>query len=404
MRHSSAYRGKDRGGNGSQKDWRRLCERLLGGLLGCLLLSGVACKGPDATGSQGSKAEQGFSDLHNSVLYQLLQSEDFTLFQDSARAVSLSGMKAAQSKLIVLSIGVPRFDLRHSEAIDIKGIHAFLKRFREWSERHAGNQLAFVGNAGQAADAIQAGKTACVLGLEGAWSLAHELQDGQENALRWVDSLVAVGVKTIGIAHRFQNGFFEKADGKTVRPEEGPVFLNQETGLSEAGRALIHRLLEKGILLDVSHLPEKAFWQVVKLNQAQTPLIASHANVYELCAVPRNLKKEQIGAIVASKGLIGVCIHQPMLIKRAFRETEGAISGIGEVVDHIEWLMREAGEDHVGIGTDLEGNITPAEGLEKIDRMDAVRAEMLRRGYSREVIEKVMWQNAIRVWGGKGID
>jgi membrane dipeptidase len=233
-------------------------------------------------------------------------------------------------------------------------------------------------------EGLKKGKIGLTFALEGSWLL-----DGNPD---WVDSLYHLGVRMIGPAHRFHNSFFLPPAELEESLSRAPSFLHPESTLSESGIALIDRMIARGMLIDVSHLPEAAFWQVVKINDNRTPLIASHANAYALCPVVRNLKKAQIEAIVESNGLIGICFHQKLLGGKNSRP------GIPELVDHLVYMLEVAGEDQVALGSDLEGLISPAVGLERLDLVPGIRLEMKKRGISQKVIEKVMWENALQLF------
>lgn len=119
-----------------------------------------------------------------------------------------------------------------------------------------------------------------------------------------------VGVRCIGIAHWFQNDFI--ADAKFVNHRE-PNRLTDESLLTQKGVALLKRMIEKKMVVDVSHLCRAAFDQVVRINASRTPLFASHSKARALCDVPRNRNDGQLRAIAKSAGLIGVCLDQPLM-------------------------------------------------------------------------------------------
>lgn len=356
-----------------------------------LLLFGAGCHSTSVSHSSqpATKTEsKGFSDLHNSVLYRLLASGNLAGLDDDEAAVSIQAIHEVNAKVMVLSIGVPRFDMVHGDTTTIEDVLKLLRDFRTKVEEDY-PRLALVGDGKDLRTALEQGKTAVTFALEGSWLLER---NDLESSLSLLDSLHVLRVRTIGVAHRFHNTFIVPP----VRAEEvfpgGPSFLRAESRLSESGEALVRRMIQLGMRIDVSHLPEKAFWQVVKINAGQTPLVASHSNAHVLCPVVRNLTKEQIKAIADTEGLIGLCFHQKMLCG------DNPTSGTAELVDHIVYMLEVAGEDRVALGSDLEGLISPAKDLAKLNQVSAIRNEMERRGISSATIAKVMWKNALQIF------
>lgn len=347
-------------------------------LLGLVLI--CSCKRGVKQGKVST--ETGFSDLHNSSLYRLFTEEDVRGLEDGKQALSLEGMRENQARLMLMSIGIPRFSMQEAESPSLTGVLAFLRKFREKSREYS--DFHWVGERKGLERVLSQGQTAYTFALEGSWLL-----EGEE---RWLDSLYEAGVRMLGMAHRFENEFFTREKGTADFVGNSPVFLKPETGFTPQGKAFFERLLKSGIAVDLSHFPEKAFWEAVEINAGRQPLFASHSNSFALCSVPRNLKTKQIRAIAESGGLIGICFHQPMLGQFQSKP------GIADVANHIIAVMKIAGEDHVCLGSDLEGLIQPALGLEKISGITQLREELQQRGVSPEQVEKVMWRNALQIF------
>lgn len=159
-----------------------------------------------------------------------------------------------------------------------------------------------------------------------------------------------------------------------------------DNGLTELGKKYVNKLNDYGILVDVSHLSEKSFWEVVSITNK--PIIATHSNVYNLCKNPRNLKDEQIKAIAKSGGIIGICFYSDFLNnqKRA---------NIKDIVKHIKYIKDLVGIDYIGFGSDFDGmNVKKtAEGVENISFINNITEELKRQCFSCEEIVKIMWNN-----------
>ncbi|MCB0289118.1 MAG: membrane dipeptidase [Calditrichaeota bacterium] len=362
----------------------------MAGLRNWLILPALAAAALLAALVGGASLQQaeekgiGFADLHNSVLRPLFDGGDFSRLARPEFPVSLPGIRAAGTRVLFCSLGVPRFSLAHPDTVRLADVLAFFRHFSaEVPRRYP--ELAVVGNGRELREARVAGKTALFLALEGT----HLLRG--DPAV--VDSLYAAGVRMIGIAHRFQNAFFEAPPGagEHAPPLLPALPLGPHTRLSPAGRALLERMIEKGMLIDLSHLGEAAFWEVVELNAGRTPLIASHVNARALCDTSRNLSDAQLQAIARSGGLVGVSFHSPLLTRRAPR------AEVADVADHIIYIDNLIGPAHVAVGSDWEGRILPPQGLEKIERIPALTAELRRRGMKDSLIGRVMGGNVLRI-------
>jgi membrane dipeptidase len=231
------------------------------------------------------------------------------------------------------------------------------------------------------ADEIRAsakeGALATVLHFEGAEPIDRDF--------RMLDVLYAAGLRSIGIVWSRPNIF---AHGVPFRFPSSP---DTGSGLTDEGRALVKACNELRILLDLSHINEKGFWDVVALSTA--PLVATHSNAHALCPHSRNLTDRQLAAIRDSGGLAGInfatCFLRPD--GRMLADTP-----LEEVVRHADYLIEKLGVDHVGFGSDFDGAVVPKEmatvaGLPKL--LDAFRAA----GYDEATMRKLCFDNWINV-------
>jgi len=174
-------------------------------------------------------------------------------------------------------------------------------------------------------------------------------------------------------------------------PDTGP-------GLTDEGKALVAACNALKIVVDLSHLTEKGFWDVAAISDA--PLVASHSNAHALCQHARNLTDDQLAAIRDSDGLVGINYAT------GFLRADGRMAAdtpLTELVRHADYLIDNLGEDRVGLGSDFDGGIIPAEmgsvaGLPKL--VEALRAA----GYDDAILKKLCfdnWQRVLRkTWGG----
>ncbi|WP_231710337.1 dipeptidase [Roseibium limicola] len=200
-----------------------------------------------------------------------------------------------------------------------------------------------------------------------------------------LEALHEMGLRSLGPVWSRGNIF---AEGVPMRFNSGPDIGN---GLSDTGKALIKACNELKILVDLSHLNEKGFWDVASLSDA--PLVASHSNAHAICPNARNLTDKQLGAIRESKGLVGVNFHVAFL-----REDGGYArdTPLDLIVRHTAYLIEALGEDHVGLGSDFDGCLLPADigdvsGLPNL--IDAYRAA----GFGTDLINKIAHENWLNV-------
>lgn len=162
-------------------------------------------------------------------------------------------------------------------------------------------------------------------------------------------------------------------------------------GLTLAGEKLLKKMNELGIMLDLSHLNEKCFWDAIDLTNLIP--VASHSNARALTDHPRNLTDEQLRAVSEKGGVVGVVFYNTFLKTGDHRST------LEDVYLHIDHIVNLCGEDHVGIGTDMDGakiNEFPKE-LNRISKLPGVSEYMLNKGYSEERVKKIMGGNFTRV-------
>ena len=144
------------------------------------------------------------------------------------------------------------------------------------------------------------------------------------------------------------------------------------------------------MLIDVSHLSETGFWDVIK--RSKSPIVASHSNCYALCSHLRNLKDEQIKALTDKDGVIGITFVPNFLTQEKRKTT------VKDVVTHIDYLVEKAGIDYVGLGSDFDGTGGLPLGLGGVDKIPNITAELLNRGYKEKDIKKILGENFLRVF------
>jgi len=218
---------------------------------------------------------------------------------------------------------------------------------------------------------------AAVLHIEGA-----EAIDANFEVL---DVLHAAGLRSLGPVWSRPNAFGHGVPFRCPSsPDTGP-------GLTDLGKDLVRACNRLKILIDLSHLNERGFWDVAEISNA--PLVATHSNAHAISPHSRNLTDKQLAAIKDSKGLVGVNFATSFLRPDGGRDQN---TPLDLIVQHTEYLLEHVGEDGVGFGSDFDGAQMPAElgnaaGLQKL--VQALR----QRGYDRKLVEKLCFRNWLDV-------
>jgi membrane dipeptidase len=262
------------------------------------------------------------------------------------------------------------------------------------------------------------GKRAIFIGMENGYPLGHDI------AL--LDYFYKRGVRYVTLAHTSDNDI---CDSATDRRDP------EDRGLSDWGRQVVRRMNELGIMVDVSHISDRSFFDVLQLSSA--PVLASHSCARAVADNPRNLSDEMLKALAKNGGVIQLCILDDYVKKppsdpareKAFKELlekEQALGGwdnigdqaikdglekeyhalyrrfpsppvyVKDAVDHIDHIVKLIGIDHVGIGTDFDGGGGLAD-CSDVTQLKNITIELVRRGYSEKAIAKIWGGNAMRV-------
>jgi membrane dipeptidase len=260
------------------------------------------------------------------------------------------------------------------------------------------------------------GKRAAFIGMENGYPIGKDLSFVKEYYDR--------GIRYVTLCHSSDNDI---CDSSTDRRNP------EDKGLSDFGKEVVAECNRLGIMVDVSHVSDKSFFDVLEVTKA--PVIASHSCVRALCDHQRNLSDDMLKALASNNGVIQICFVSSFVKKTKpnperekalaeLREKYGSWSEVRdenlrekmedaymdiyekypsekatvqELVDHIDYVVRLIGVDHVGIGTDFDGG-GGVEGCDDVSELPNITTELLRRGYSEEDIRKIWGENIMRVF------
>lgn len=278
---------------------------------------------------------------------------------------------------------------------------------RQFLDAHS-NEIEMATSATDIERITKAGKLAAVLTTEGG----HQI----DNDLAVLREYRRLGIMAMTLTH-FRNN--DWADSSTDKPAHD--------GLTEFGKQVVREMNRIGMMVDVSHVSDKTFYDALAVSSK--PVIVTHSSCRALSNVPRNVTDDMLRALARNGGVIGINFGEGFINEKdaeALRKAVVSMSTapdltgkalddyaaeelkrdsvptrvfatIDDVVAHIDHAVKVAGVDHVGIGSDFDGITGPPQGLEDISKMTYLAAALLKKGYPDEDVRKIMGGNTLRV-------
>lgn len=230
--------------------------------------------------------------------------------------------------------------------------------------------LALARNPEQLYQNKQQGKKSIVLGIENGLALEDDIRNVQHFANR--------GVTYITLCHNGDNDICDSARRSQ----------NTHHGVSDFGEKVIKEMNDCGLMVDLSHGGEQSFYDALDISRV--PIVCSHSNCKALCDVPRNLTDDQLRALAKAGGVAHTTFYH------GFLRSDGATASIIDGINHLEHAIQIMGIDHVGIGTDFDGD-GGVPGMANSSELINFTIQLLRRRYSEEDIAKIWGGNWLRV-------
>ena len=227
-------------------------------------------------------------------------------------------------------------------------------------EEYGGNAL-LCRSAADIDDAAKQGKIAALLSIEGCERFGCSLEA--------LERLFQKGVRIVHLTWNHDNALSGAA-------------MDGGGGLTAAGRAFVPAAQSMGVALDLSHISERGFWDVLEC--ARRPVLAGHSNAFALCPHPRNLTDGQFTALLNRGGVAGLNLHRPFL---------GLGEDVAAVVAHAEHWLSLGGERAVCLGCDLDGIPALPEGMTGVESLGALYEAMLRRNWSEDLVRDIFYRN-----------
>jgi membrane dipeptidase len=246
-------------------------------------------------------------------------------------------------------------------------------------EAQSNGEFKIVRTVGELTEALKNGVVAAIFHFEGVEPLDTDLHA--------LDLFYQAGLRSLGIVWSRPNAFGHGVPFNfPSSPDTGP-------GLTDAGRALVKRCNQLGVLIDLSHLNERGFWDVAELSAA--PLVATHSGVHALCPSPRNLTDRQLDAIGETGGVVGVNFHIGFLRTDGRTDLETSVS---EIARHAAYIADRIGIDHVALGSDFDGATMPHD-LKDVAGLPVLVQALRHHGFDDTSLRKIAHENWLRVLG-----
>jgi len=279
------------------------------------------------------------------------------------------------------------------------------------------DKIAKVANSKELFKAVKQKKLAAMIGVEGG----HMIENNMDN----LDYFYKRGTRYMTLTWNNSTDWATSAYDETFNKEI------THKGLTDFGKKVVQRMNAMGMLVDVSHVGEETFKDVI--NASTKPIIASHSCVYTLCAHQRNLKDYQIQAIAKNGGVIQVNFYSGFLDPKFFKnktifienhqaevdalgrsgknehdieaelflkhkkETDAFRAPFAMLIEHIEYIIRLVGVDYVGLGSDFDGTNSTPDQLDDVSAYPLITKALVEKGYSEKDIDKILGGNFLRV-------
>jgi len=350
-------------------------------------------------------------DTHDDTTQRLLGGKFDLGTRSSTGSIDIPRMREGNVGAIFFSIWMPS-KVTGPDAVNRAIVQ--IDAVREQVRKHP-NDLVLATTAAEIRDAHKQGKIAALLGVEGGHIINSDL-----GVLR---AYAALGVRYMTLTH---SGNDEWADSSTDQAVHN--------GLTDFGREVVREMNRLGMMVDISHVSDKTFYDALETSKA--PLIASHSSCRAICDAPRNMTDQMMKDLAAKGGVVQINYHVGFL-SQEFRDAEKAnpelnktisaevmkrcadnegcqlIEGdritreyveqgklprveFSKIIEHIDHAVKVAGIDHVGLGSDFDGANMPY-GMEDAAKLPRITEALLQKGYAEGDVKKILGENTLRV-------
>ena len=361
-----------------------------------------------------------------------------------AKAVVADGHNDVLTETVIEGIDISnRVKEGHSDLVRWKEGGLDVQFFSVWTGEKARNREGFYKDAVEEIDSLNV----LVLRNPGRMVLARNYQDVKkglrqrklvaligvegghmiENDLKKLESLYEMDMRYLTLTWNNSTSWASSAMDETTHPDS-----LAHKGLNDFGRKVVRRLNDLGVIVDLSHTGEQTFYDALAITRK--PVILSHSSVWNICPVFRNVKDDQIRAVAKNGGVICINFYSGFISKEYDQRSEqltGSVRSkfqdsvfalqhdstamrsvwrqyyrsemkkvqptLAQLVDHIDYIVKLVGDDYVGLGSDYDGVSSLPQGMDDVTTYPKITEELLKRGYTKKSIKKILGGNVLRV-------
>jgi membrane dipeptidase len=263
----------------------------------------------------------------------------------------------------------------------VKRALILIDHVRTLAEQHP-NEIVLATTAAEVRAAHKAGKFAALMGMEGG----HMIDD----SLAVLRDYQRLGVRYLTLSHSVNTNWADSSGDKPAH-----------NGLTAFGKDVVRELNRLGVMVDISHVADKTFWDALETSKA--PLVASHSSMRAISGHARNMTDDMVRALGAKGGVVMINYSVGFLSNERYEagqrnvpEAELPRVSWEKIVDHIDHAVKLAGAAHVGLGSDFDGTTVP-DGMEDASKLPKITAALLAKGYSEEDVKNILGENILRL-------
>jgi len=263
----------------------------------------------------------------------------------------------------------------------VKRALVLIDHVRSLVEQHP-NEMVLATTAAEVRAAHRAGKFATLMGMEGG----HMIDD----SLAVLREYHRLGVRYLTLSHSVNTNW---ADSSGDTPKHN--------GLTDFGKDVVRELNRLGVMVDISHVADKTFWDALETSKA--PLVASHSSMRAISGHARNMTDDMVRALGAKGGVVMINYSVGFLSNERFEAQQKNVPAAElprvsweKIVEHIDHAVKLVGAAHVGLGSDFDGTAVP-DGMEDVSKLPKITAALLAKGYSEQDVKNILGENILRL-------
>ena len=252
---------------------------------------------------------------------------------------------------------------------------------RSLAEQHP-NEIVLATTAAEVRAAHKAGRFAALMGMEGG----HMIDD----SLAVLRDYQRLGVRYLTLSHSVNTNWSDSSGDSPAH-----------NGLTDFGKDVVRELNRLGMLVDISHVSDKTFWDAMETSKA--PLVASHSSLRSISGHPRNMTDDMIRALGGKGGVIMINYSRSFLSDELYQAglknvppAERPTVSWEKIVEHIDHAAKLVGATHVGLGSDFDGTTVP-DGMDDVSMLPKITAALLDKGYSEQDVKNILGENILRL-------